>query len=273
LQQGSGNAVYPVHLQKIKKDKGNVYRIKFHTPKPPLVLDYDSLPKNIGSYGAMTNHSGFIVANESYRVPITSVKVISDDTVEIETAEVVPENQGFHVSYIDMRNYPYFESPLLNKTIQQYTESVVDSGISFEIKVDGILNPIPTGSSVRTFYCQTTSAIFHIDNIRHDVSTNSTFLSGDFRKNISDLPLDRNYAGQKFSVGCGRNLFTGNLRDSDDREPIYSAINFYGQEKKQKLHNWALSFSWPLDSTLANKLLLRRQEITSNVGLQASTQR
>lgn len=262
LEEGKGNSVHPIHLEKIKNGSSTTFRIRFHVPKPPLVLDYTSLPKNIGSYGALNSHSGFKISNGTTHLLINSVTVVADDTVEVTTNQVIPSGQGFFLSYVDSTNYPYFETPLFNKTIADYMEFTVDGDIWFQIKINGNISPLPAGSFVRLFYCQTPTTRFYIENYQYDPAADATYLTGNFRVASTSLPSVRNYIGSTFSVGCARSTHTGNLRDSDQREPIYNLISDPG--RKQPLHNWALAFRWPLDSSIGSKLRTRVENARTN---------
>lgn len=264
LQEGKSISVHPLYLEKIKDGARTIFRIKFNVPKPPLVLDYNSLPKNIGSYGSLRSHSGFKISNGTTHLVINSVSVISDDTVEIVTNEPIPAGGGYFLSYVDSTNYPYFETPIFNASIIGYDEFMLDGDIWFNIKIQGNLNPLPDGSFVRSFFCQTPEARFYIEDYGYNSMDDSTYLTGNFRVDNSSLPAIRNYVGSKFSVGCARSTHTGNLRDSDQREPIYSLISDPTLGRKQPLHNWALAFRWPLDSSIGSKLRSRVDSARSN---------
>lgn len=217
--------------------------IKFHVPRPPLILDTTFLPNQGKSYG-------FRVYDINNKViHINHVKVINNNTIKISTKESLDKQT--YLSYGTRSYVNEISNPIYN---------IIDSGVNKygfkEISIEF------KGNLIDKFSTLMDEGVFYLGNrvknsseftnliIRKVYINNlgNTVLSGeldDLRKNVAFKVGQKCYTSRRYVYG--------NLRDSDNEKSIFKFSDTnYGRRKNMNypLFNWCISFQ---DLLITNK--------------------
>lgn len=247
------SGLYPVRF--VRSDRlipgKTVIDVTYNVPKPPLVLDTNSLPLNFGPYGRNQNRAGFKVANSSSVVGLESVQVTGPDSIRVITESRVPADQDFRLMYAGSAGSAYFSSRLDNAQILSYRSYTQGGGPWTEVSVAGSSPVLPATSYLHTYYCDVDTSTLKIMETAYDTATNVTYLRGP-NSLATRTPPSAALVGKRIAAGSGCRFAVayGNVRDSETRQSVMTFSTGNNAGSPMPLNNWSLSFEQPLDTAV-----------------------